>query len=698
MKKIILLTLLFLPCLIHAQVSNDECMFAEPLGNIPLDLDFCTEEGEYDNFGATLSPEPLPFCWFNDGVDVWFSFTPTGPGIYIQLFGDALNTTGNVDSPSMALYSGNCNNLTEIGCASISGGINIIELISTDLVIGQVYYLRVAARNDNQGEFDICLRSYIPTPSPQSDCPDAVVLCDKTGFIIENLDSVGDLPNEMNGDCVDEAGVGGQENASVWYTWTCDISGTLEFTLTPNNPNSNTEDIDFVVYRLPGGLNDCANRQSLRCMFSGETAGQASSPCFGPTGLIAGDSDLIEFPGCQSGDNNFAAPIDMVSGESYGILINNFSQSGFGFSIEFGGSGTFLGPEVDFAIDTTGLVECDKLITFSEDSESLTDEIIQWNWTFGTGAQPTSTATASQANEAFDIEYESFGDKIVSLTVTTSRGCTVTKIEDLFIAPCCQDTSTLLLNAFDNQINCPGQQAVGMVAGENGSPTYMYAINSPDEFQLNPNFNNLDAGDYNVFVQDIKGCEADTTLTIFPADSFSVNIITPDTEVELGNSVDIEAEVIANDPNVTITWDPAEGLSCPDCLTPTSFSPGTTTYEITIEDENGCISRDQVTITTVIKTPVFGPTVFTPDGLNNTTFTLGFFSPQVKSFNSLRIYDRWGNLVYEGFGLPINDFTVGWDGKFKGDDVNPGVFTWIAEVDFIDNVIRTFTGSTTVAR
>ena len=267
MNKLILAILFFLPGVLFAQVPNDECEFATHLGAISLDIDFCTEDGEFDNIGATTSPEPLPFCFFNDGLDVWFSFVPSGPGIFAQLFGDAINTTGNFDSPSMAIYSGNCNNLTEIGCGSIASGANLIELVSTDLIIGQVYYIRVAARNNNQGGFELCLRSFIPTPSPQSDCPDAVVLCDKTGFIIENLESVGNLPNEFTGDCVDEAGVTGAENASVWYTWTCDQPGTLEFTLTPNNPNSNQEDIDFVVYRLPGGLDDCNNREAIRCMF-----------------------------------------------------------------------------------------------------------------------------------------------------------------------------------------------------------------------------------------------------------------------------------------------------------------------------------------------------------------------------------------------------------------------------------------------
>lgn len=694
MKKFFLPILFFLPSLIFAQVPNDECMFATHLGAIDIDVDFCTTDGEFDNIGATQSPQVLPFCWFNDGIDVWFSFVPTGPGVYIQLFGDADNTMNNFDSPSMALYSGTCNNLTELGCASINSGANIIELISTQLIIGEVHYLRVAARNNNQGEFEMCLRSYIPTPSPESDCPQAVVLCNKDGFVVENLDEIGVIQDELTGSCVPAGATG--ERASVWYTWTCDISGTLEFTIDPNNPNTDQEDIDFVVYRFPDGLDNCNTREALRCMLSGETAGQESSPCYGATGLMAGDPDISEAPGCQPGDNNFVAPIDMISGESYGVLINNYSQSGFGFSIEFGGSGTFQGPVVDFAIDSSNNVECEKEITFSSLAESLVGGgITDYFWTFGVGATPSNTANTVGDHT---ITYNSFGEKIISLTVTTEEGCTVTEIKKLFVEPCCKDTTTLMAAALGDTIFCADQLGTGMAIGISGAPQYQYAIDSPNDFQPNPNFPDLVPGPYTVYVQDIKGCIEEATLEIIEPDEFlGVDIITPDTTILLANTIDIETIITPSTAGVTITWEPTDGLSCSDCPNPTVTASGTTTYTITVQDEDGCIVREDITIITEIFRPVFGPEIFTPEGTDNQIFTVGV-GPQARSINSLRVYDRWGNLVYEGFGLPINDFSVGWDGRFKGELVNPAVFTWIVEVEFIDDVIEFVTGDVTVYR
>ena len=83
----------------------------------------------------------------------------------------------------------------------------------------------------------------------------------------------------------------------------------------------------------------------LGCMASGETQGCDPAiwipSCRGLTGLRASSNDTEEDPGCNAcnggDDDNFIAPLDMVAGRSYALLVNNFSRSGQGFSIEFGG-------------------------------------------------------------------------------------------------------------------------------------------------------------------------------------------------------------------------------------------------------------------------------------------------------------------------------------------------------------------------
>mgnify|MGYP000197366683 CR=1 FL=1 len=86
-----------------------------------------------------------------------------------------------------------------------------------------------------------------------------MILCDKSPFYVESLVGTGNNNNELSAnDCIDE------EFASVWYKWTCDVSGTLTFDLIPNNYQAGFEsdDIDFVVYELPNGIEDCRSIKS----------------------------------------------------------------------------------------------------------------------------------------------------------------------------------------------------------------------------------------------------------------------------------------------------------------------------------------------------------------------------------------------------------------------------------------------------
>src|SRR5690606_21240626 len=183
--------------------------------------------------------------------------------------------------------------------------------------------------------------------------------------------------------------------------------GTLSFTLTPNKPS---DDLDFAVFELPGGPDDCNNKVMLRCMASGENVGEPfenSEPCTGPTGLSLTSTDLEEFPGCQPGNDNFVAALNMEAGKTYALIVNNFSNSGSGFSITWGGTGTFKGPLADFEIEPSEGVACEEDLLLVDVSSSQLGSIVAWNWNFGEGAVPQTAQTAGP----HDISYLSVGKK-----------------------------------------------------------------------------------------------------------------------------------------------------------------------------------------------------------------------------------------------------------------------------------------------
>jgi len=91
------------------------------------------------------------------------------------------------------------------------------------------------------------------------------------------------------------------------------------------------------------------------------------------------------------------------------------------------------------------------------------------------------------------------------------------------------------------------------------------------------------------------------------------------------------------------------------------------------------------------------PTGFTPnnDGVNDLLVVHGLPGIEVVSY---RIWDRWGELLFEDSGFPVNDTSRGWNGDFRDQPVNGGVYLWQVEVRYPDDRTELFSGQTTLIR
>lgn len=674
----------------YAQPNNDICDFAT---FIPSVDGFCSDVAAYSNVGATSDPVASDLCFLDYTNGVWFSFIPREPAVDIRVFGAGV-ASNSIISPKIAIFNG-CGNYVNCSPGSVT---NINELVISGLQIGQVYYLMVESAPGGEGSFQLCINDFVAPPSPQSDCNTAVILCDKSPFTIANLDNVGQNPNEAQNSCI------GGERASSWYKWICDEPGTLTMELIPSNLGivEQVDDLDFIIYELPDGIDNCNTQVALRCMGSGaNTTNGVVDPvntwplCNRATGMRDGETDTQEQGGCQGNSNNYIRPLDMQSGRAYALLINNFSTSGLGFSIEFGGTGTFLGPDLDVAVAAVQAFECDKTIIFSQDSESP-DPIVSYTWNFGAGSTP------SFSNDTVDIPvvYESFGTKTAALTVETSRGCTVTEIIDLDVAACCADTSTLDIEAQSFDVDCFGD-LTGLIEsrGLSGSPRYEFSLDGVT-YQPNPNFNDLGAGEYTVQVRDQKGCTAFITVTITEPEELTVDA-GEDITVDLGSSTMFDASYSPPGRDVTIEWsNPDTFDGCDDCLGPTVTPTNNGTYTITVTDENGCTAVSQLRVNVEFDPEITAPNIFSPNGSDNPEnelFNL-FGDIEVEAIQDLLIYDRWGNLVYAGSELTPSDRSIGWDGTFNGSPAEQGVYTWLGKVRYINNEVVSFAGDITLVR
>lgn len=113
--------------------------------------------------------------------------------------------------------------------------------------------------------------------------------------------------------------------------------------------------------------------------------------------------------------------------------------------------------------------------------------------------------------------------------------------------------------------------------------------------------------------------------------------------------------------NYTYTWSPVTDLSCNNCINPTSTSTVNITYSVVIEDAMGCFRTTSVYKLIVDpQTSIDVPTAFTPngDGINDVIYVDGW---GIKKLNYFRIFNRWGQLLFES-----NDIKIGWDGVYHG--------------------------------
>ncbi len=486
--------------------NNDDCANATFLTQVE---NFCSAVKAGDNTLATASSVPIPACFGTAGQDVWFSFTAVASEVTIIIRGSTQDTPGGtLGRPSVALYAGPCGALTELACQSDPFFNNIVELSAGGLTPGETYYFRVAS--NQPGTFQYCLRNYFFGGMLSGDCPQAVVLCDKMSFNVAAVAGPGNDPNELD----DATCFGGffAESNSTWYVFTAAVSGPLEFTLTPN---SASDDLDFVVYRLPNGPGDCTNKTVLRCMAAGEFF--TPSPCMGPTGLSAGSTDLSEPAGCLlPGQDNFLAPLNMVAGTTYALAVNNFTSSGNGFQLEWGGAGTFIGPVAGFRSDAADSTLClGEAIVFTDTSTFDNGSITAWHWNFGVGAQPDTAG----ARGPHTVRYATAGSKIIALTITTSTGCVVTATGSVTVDTCC------LLSAavqFPPACASPCPEAGIVVTNDLPPVVYQWSTGQTDSL-----LTDLVPGNYVVTVSDATGCSDTVSFTIDDQVLFIPNAFTP---------------------------------------------------------------------------------------------------------------------------------------------------------------------------
>lgn len=281
-----------------------------------------------------------------------------------------------------------------------------------------------------------------------------------------------------------------------------------------------------------------------------------------------------------------------------------------------------------------------------------------------------------------------------TLTVTrTDNGCTDTDEATVTAVP---------LPDFEAEWQDPtcntttGQIEFAALTG--GQPPLEFSSDGGATYQSSAFFTQLKNGAYALVLRDAHGCTASQNIDLHSGEPPTVQL-PASVALTLGDSLTLQPTTLP--PASAIVqwlWSPAEFLSCADCPQPTAKPLYSRRYTLTVTDAGGCTGSATVEVLVNRRLEVYAPNVISPnsDGLNE-GFTL-FGGAGAVLIRTLEVFDRWGSLVWRGENLPLNDESLGWDGRVRGQAATPGVFVWTAVVEFVDGSREQFSGDVAVMR
>ena len=431
------------------------------------------------------------------------------------------------------------------------------------------------------------------TPTVQ-DCLGAIPICEQ--IYSETLSPSGDgnYNNEINSGISCTVG----ELNSIWYSFTVDQTGQFGFLITPNDIN---DDYDWSLFNITNATcADIFTDQSL--VVSCNAAG--GNVCDGLTGATGASIYSIQGGGCNAavpninaGSTPFNDLVPVVAGNTYVLMVSNWTGSNNGYTIDFGlSSGIGIIDDTPPAIASiSGPESCggqDIDLVFSEylDCSTIDDSNFQLS---GPGGPYTISlaANACDNSNGFDNTLSLLIDPPLSslgtytLTISTEGAF---PFQDICGNPIGQDAMSFDVTVpieisvnigNDTSILCIGDTLVLNAFTQGGS--YQWQDGSTD-----PQFTLTQPGIYAVTVTDACGSGSD---------AIGITYLLDPPQIDLGNTQVLcqgeSTTLDADSPFSTYLWQ--DGSTMPTLTTNTEG-----TYSVMVTNACGT-TTDQVFLNAV---------------------------------------------------------------------------------------------------
>jgi gliding motility-associated-like protein len=463
------------------------------------------------------------------------------------------------------------------------------------------------------------------TPTVQ-DCLGAIAVCDWTFSSSTPYTGSGNIPNEVNSSI---SCLGNGEQNSVWYTFTTQTGGDVNFTINPNNPGN---DYDWAVFNLTNAIcSDIFTNPALivACSFS---------PIPGPTGP-------------NGGANPQDRPVIPVqANETYVIVITNFSPNNQGgYQLDFNASTAQIFDNIPPIIkDVVQPIPCNASSINMEFNENVSSASVTTSSLVLTGPDGAHTissvapASGSAYSSAFVINFSpaltvngqytlSIGSGVSDLCGNTASSANSTPFVFNYAGLVVDSTFSTLADCLQNN----GSAGIAITGGILPL-TYSWVPGG----QTTPIANNLFAGNYTVTVRDQNNCQVIENVIVSNPINFAITYDQiPDTCQKGNGTVTVNANGTSGP--FTYLWNLPSNTSqqLQDSLT------GNDSVAVAVTDVDGCVLYDTVVVENIRNDSLLAAFTATPNPVD-------ILYPQTKLLNTS---ENFATFRWDILGQTITD-------------------------------------------
>ena len=345
-----------------------------------------------------------------------------------------------------------------------------------------------------------------------------------------------------------------------------------------------------------------------------------------------------------------------------------------------------LGAPVAFNIDRKRFCDAGEVF-FTDFTTPRQDPIQSRTWHFGDGATTTDPNPSHR--------YTQPGTYYPKLVVATDFGCNSTLVDTVRVYrtpepvisgdPLVCLNAELLLNAGtivpDTALAWKWEPGSGAAGSNADRITVKYGQTGSFPVRLE--------------ATNLLGCKGDTVVQVTVPPLPEINVA-EDPVIPVGGSITLPVSYSGN--IVNYSWIPATNLSCDDCPNPVATPKFTTKYMVQVADDYGCMNTRGITVNVQCNDKnYFVPNTFSPnnDGRNDRFYPRG---SSITRISSMKIFNRWGEQLFERRNFSANDPAAGWDGTIKGKPANPDVYIYLVEFICENAAIIPFRGNVMLVR